>query len=45
VDGTLLQAWAGHKSFVRKDGSDGGDGSHFKGQKRNKTNILNYKNI
>jgi transposase len=34
VDGTLIQAWAGHKSFVRKDGSDGGDGSHFKGQER-----------
>jgi transposase len=31
VDGTLIQAWASHKSFVRKDGSDddsgaGGDG-------------------
>jgi transposase len=25
VDGTLIQAWAGHKSFVRKDGSDDGD--------------------
>jgi len=34
VDGTLIQAWAGQKSFVRKDGSDGGDGSNFKGQKR-----------
>jgi len=22
VDGTLIHAWAGHKSFVRKDGSD-----------------------
>ena len=35
VDGTLIQAWAGHKSFVRKDGSDetGGGGS-FKGQTR-----------
>lgn len=22
VDGTLIQAWAGHKSFVRKDGAD-----------------------
>jgi len=22
VDGTLIQAWAGHKSFVRKDDSD-----------------------
>jgi len=30
VDGTLIQAWAGHKSFVRKDGDDddaGGTGS------------------
>jgi transposase len=34
VDGTLIQAWAGHKSFVRKDGSDGGDGGNFKGDKR-----------
>jgi len=35
VDGTLIQAWASHKSFVRKDGSDepGGGGS-FKGQTR-----------
>ena len=37
VDGTLIQAWAGHKSFVPKDG-DGGDDSggtgRFKGQKR-----------
>ena len=35
VDGTLFQAWAGHKSFVRKDGSDepGGRGS-FKAQTR-----------
>ena len=35
VDGTLIQAWAGHKSFVRKDGSDDhhGGGS-FKGQTR-----------
>ena len=23
VDGTLIQAWAGHKSFIRKDDSDG----------------------
>src|SRR5476649_120831 len=23
VDGTLIQAWASHKSFVKKDGSDG----------------------
>ena len=25
VDGTLIQAWAGHKSFVRKDGKDDDD--------------------
>lgn len=25
VDGTLIQAWAGHKSFVRKDGKDSDD--------------------
>jgi hypothetical protein len=24
VDGTLIQAWASHKSFVRKDGGNGG---------------------
>ena len=34
VDGTLIQAWAGHKSFVRKDGSDDGEGGNFKGDKR-----------
>lgn len=39
VDGTLIQAWAGHKSFKPKadgGGDSGGssDGSHFKGQKR-----------
>ncbi len=37
VDGTVIQAWAGHKSFVRKDGSDegnGGSGGNFKGQTR-----------
>jgi transposase len=38
VDGTLIQAWASHKSFVHKDGSDdeddaGGTGG-FKGDKR-----------
>lgn len=33
VDGTLIQAWAGHKSFVRKDDDDG-DGSDFRGQAR-----------
>ncbi|RBJ11809.1 IS5 family transposase, partial [Xanthomonas oryzae] len=31
VDGTLIQAWAGHKSFVRKDGDDNGDGTDFRG--------------
>ena len=34
VDGTLIQAWAGHKSFVRKDGGDDADGGNFKGQTR-----------
>jgi transposase len=33
VDGTLIQAWAGHKSFRAKDGSDG-DNNNFKGQSR-----------
>jgi transposase len=34
VDGTLIQAWAGHKSFVRKDGDDEGGGGDFKGRAR-----------
>jgi len=35
VDGTLIQAWAGHKSFVRKDGhDDDSDSGNFKGQTR-----------
>jgi transposase len=38
VDGTLIQAWASHKSFVHNDGQDegneGGDGGNFKGQGR-----------
>ncbi|CDS51783.1 Mobile element protein [Polaromonas sp. CG9_12] len=35
VDGTLIQAWASHKSFVRKDGSDGDQGGgSFKGHSR-----------
>ena len=38
VDGTLIQAWAGHKSFVRKDGDDqddeGSSAGDFKGSKR-----------
>ena len=33
VDGTLIQAWASHKSFVRKDGHDQ-DGDDFKGKPR-----------
>src|SRR6201987_1826734 len=36
VDGTLIQAWASHKSFRSKDSSDdeSGDGSNFHGRKR-----------
>jgi IS5 family transposase len=38
MDGTLIQAWAGHKSFVRRDGddqdNDGGSAGDFKGSKR-----------
>ena len=36
MDGTLIQAWAGHKSFVRKDrqGDDDTDAGNFKNQKR-----------
>jgi transposase len=40
VDGTLIGAWAGHKSFVRKaeddygDDGSGNDGGNFKGQTR-----------
>jgi transposase len=34
VDGTLIEAWASHKSFKPKDGSDDGDGSDFHGQTR-----------
>src|SRR5450631_3134791 len=34
VDGTLIQAWASHKSFRAKDDSDGNDGANFHGQKR-----------
>jgi transposase len=40
VDGTLIQAWAGHKSFVRKDGGDDEDGSDFRGTTRsNETHV------
>lgn len=36
VDGTLIQAWAGHKSFVPKDGDDddASAAGSFKGKKR-----------
>ena len=34
VDGTLIEAWASHKSFKPKNGSDEDDGSDFHGQKR-----------
>jgi transposase len=34
VDGTLIQAWASQKSFRSKDGSDDGDGTDFREQKR-----------
>lgn len=33
VDGTLIQAWAGHKSFMPKDENDG-DGGDFRGKPR-----------
>lgn len=34
VDGTLIEAWASHKSFKPKDGEDAGDGANFHGQTR-----------
>lgn len=35
VDGTLIQAWTGHKSFVRKDGDgEANDGTHVHGECR-----------
>lgn len=34
VDGTLIEAWASHKSFKPKDGDKNDDGSNFHGQKR-----------
>ncbi len=33
VDGTLIQAWASHKSFRKKDGPND-DGTNFHGDKR-----------
>jgi hypothetical protein len=43
VDDTLIQAWAGHKSFRRKDGDDDqSGGGSFKGGKRgNATHVSN----
>ncbi len=34
VDGTLIEAWASHKSFKPKDGKDDDDGSDFHGPRR-----------
>jgi len=34
VDGTLIDAWASHKSFQPKDGPPDGDGRNFRGQTR-----------
>ncbi len=34
VDGTLIEAWASHKSFKPKEGADRADGSDFHGQQR-----------
>ncbi len=34
VDGTLIEAWASHKSFKPRDADDGDDGSDFHGQTR-----------
>jgi transposase len=34
VDGTLIEAWASHKSFRPKDDPGDGDGENFHGQKR-----------
>lgn len=34
VDGTLIEAWAGQKSFQRKDGDGPKDGGNFHGEQR-----------
>jgi transposase len=34
VDGTLIEAWASHKSFKPKDSDKNDDGSNFHGQRR-----------
>lgn len=45
VDGTLIQAWASHRSFVRKDGEVGKDGAHDQGNDNNddKTSATSFK--
>ncbi len=41
VDGTLIEAWASHKSFKPRDADKDDDGSNFHGQKRkNDTHAL-----
>ena len=37
VDGTLIEAWASHKSFKPRGGLDDGNGTDFHGQKRKNT--------
>lgn len=40
VDGTLMEAWAGQKSFQEKDGGGDDDGLDFRGQQRtNETHV------
>src|SRR5207247_9969075 len=39
VDGTLIEAWASHKSFKPKRTKNGDDGSNFHGQVRSTTRI------
>ena len=42
VDGTLIEAWAGQKSFRRKDKEDDGRGGDFHGEPRsNQTHVSN----
>lgn len=36
VDGTLIEAWASHKSYRPKDGDDDGSGENFHGQQRSR---------
>lgn len=41
VDGTLIQAWAGHKSFVRRDGADDDSGNFRNTSRSNDTHVSN----